>query len=71
MPICFPERIHASVIDPAIVTQEIADAVQEAAEGRAPMRATHADVMRLVHGPVAIPDEAPGEQPAATKRGRS
>ena len=29
-----------------------------------------AGMVRLVHGPVAIADEVPAEQPAMTRRGR-
>lgn len=52
------------------VTREIADAVQMAAQGSGPLRVTEACMVWLVHGPVAIADEVPAEQPAVTRRGR-
>jgi hypothetical protein len=51
------------------ITQEIADAVEMAAQGRGPLRVTEVRMVRLVHGPVAIADEAPAGQPAMVRRG--
>ena len=51
------------------ITQEIADAVEMAAQGRGPLRVTEVRMVRLVHGPVAIAVEAPAGQPAMVRRG--
>lgn len=52
------------------ITQEIADAVEMAARGSGPLRPTEACMVQLVHGPIAIADEAPAEQPVTIRRGR-
>lgn len=52
------------------ITQEIAEAVEMAARGSGPLRVTEACMVRLVHGPVAIAEETPAEQPATAARGR-
>jgi hypothetical protein len=41
----------------SVIAQEIADAVEMAAQGRGPLRVTEAQMARLVHGPVPVSDE--------------